>query len=34
MMQYKIDMNTTKIGKYKKTEPQFYDGEQNRHEHY
>ena len=34
MTEHKTDMNITKIGKYNKTEQQFYDGAQNRHEHY
>ena len=34
MTEHKTDMYITKIDKYKKTEPQFYDGAQNRHEHY
>ena len=29
MTEHKIDMNITKIDKYKKTEQQFYDGIQN-----
>ena len=32
--EHKTDMNITKIKKYKKTEQHFYDGTQNRHEHY
>ena len=34
MAEYKTDMNITKIDKCKKTEQQFYDGAQNRHDHY
>ena len=34
MTEHKTDMNITKIGKYNKTEQQFYDGAQNRHGHY
>ena len=33
MMEYKTDMSITKNDIYKKTEQQFYDGAQNRHEH-
>ena len=34
MAEHKTDMNITKIDKYKKTEQNLYDGEQNSHEHY
>ena len=34
MTEHKTDLNITKIDKYKKTDQQFYDGAQNRHEHY
>ena len=34
MPEHKTDMTITKIDKYKKTEQQFYDGTQNRYEHY
>ena len=34
MTEHKTDMNITKIDKYKKTEQQFYNGAQNRYEHY
>ena len=34
MTEYKKDMINTKIDKYEKNEQQFYDGAQNRHEHY
>ena len=33
MMEHKTDMSITKNDIYKKTEQQFYDGAQNRHEH-
>ena len=32
--EHKTGLNITKIDKYKKTEQHFYDGAQNRHEHY
>ena len=32
--EHKANMNITKIDKYKKTEQQFYNGAQNRHENY
>ena len=32
--EHKTGMNITKIDKYKKAEQHFYDGAQNRHEHY
>ena len=32
--EHKTDMNITKINKYKKIEQHFYDGTQNRPEHY
>ena len=34
MTEHKTDINITEINKYKKTEQQFYDGAQNRYEHY
>ena len=34
MTEHKTDMSITKIDKYKKTEQQFYNGAQNRYEHY
>ena len=34
MTEHKTDMSITKIDKYKKTEQHFYDGAQNRNEHY
>ena len=34
MTEHKTDMSIPKIDKYKKTEQQFYDGAQNRHEKY
>ena len=34
MTEHKADVYITKIDKYKKSEQQFYDGAQNRHEHY
>ena len=34
MTEHKTDMNITKIDKYKKTKQQFYNGAQNRYEHY
>ena len=34
MAEHKTDMNIAKIDKQKKTEHHFFDGAQNRHEHY
>ena len=34
MAEHKTDINITQIDKCKKTEQQFYDVAQNRHEHY
>ena len=34
MTEHKVDMNITKIYKYKKIEQQFSDGAQNRYEHH
>ena len=34
MIGHKTNMNITKVDKYKNTEQRFYDGVQNRHEHY
>ena len=34
MTEDKTDMSITEIEKHKKTEQHFYDGAQNRHEHY